>query len=358
MHEAAEQAARKIRAGLDRAQVFGNPPDVTIYRRLAKEFHPDRNKEPDAARIFAAANDIWEGKRNPFDTGARFTVLKTDGTQIILRPLAHESIPSGLRFTGKRFVGYEIKQACADQAQAVYGALKAALNGAPQSYFSFGTKAIREQCLTGPDGFLPRVEDYFAAQGGALFVRLAKEPSYVPLNLVLARAGGKLEPEHVAWILSGLYNAACYMQHTGVVHLGLTLESLYVEPATHRTALLGGWEHAVKEGAKPVLVPGWIAEALPRRYRGAKRAELGMTLEIIRALGRTLLGDPNGTQMIRDKANPISRFLLGRADGSAIDQYRDWRSATAAHFGGHRFFPMEEALVANPSIIYEEKSHG
>lgn len=352
MSEVAEEALSKLKAGFDGPAIFGDPPDKAIYRRLAKAVHPDHNSSADAAALFHAASEVWEGRPNPLAKGLRYS-FHAAGSTMHIRPREILPTASGVRLTGERFVAYEVGKECLSRAMRFYGGLTTPPFGGSFAWH-FGAPEIKVQCLTGPDGFLPRLGRIVQDNGHRILVWCMKPDSYVPLNLVLKQQGGKLDPKHVAWILSGLYNAACYMEHTGLVYLGLVMESIVVEPDTHRVMLPGGWEHAYVPGEKPGKVPLWVANQLPSKYKGGKPATLDMTLELIRAMGRVLLGDPYGSVMIRQPKTAMSAFLLAPAKGSAIDQYRDWRNATASQFGGHHFHPMDSALTASPSIVYEE----
>lgn len=338
------ELAVKLRLGLDRESVFGPKVEESDYRRMRSLFHPDKCMLPDASALFHAIQSLWEGRGNPFDVRDRFTFPLAGGSVLMTHPLSQSANATGGRVVTNKAVGYLFKKE--------YRHLAAPFYDEKHVWKFAGPGEMRKQCLTGADAFLPQFEKKYDGRNGDIFISLKKSPTAIPLDMMLKQQGGKLDMRHVAWILSGLYNAFCYMQFASIVHLGLEPSAVFVEPGTHRVSLPGGWGHAVFSGALPRPVPTWVASALPRRYRGAKKASYGMTSELILAIGRHLLGDPTGIQLGREKQTRIIRHLLSEANGTAIEQYKNWQQATSDAFGGHHFHKMDQALVEKPSIVY------
>ncbi len=67
-------------------------------------------------------------------------------------------------------------------------------------------------------------------------VAIEKKPGVYPLRLL-----GILLDRHTAWVISRLENLCCLLSYSGIVLNGLTLDNLFVEPATHQIYLYGGW---------------------------------------------------------------------------------------------------------------------
>lgn len=346
-----EQLILLLASGCDRAEVFpfGDKNDEPLYRRLRSLLHPDHCANPNAAAYFHALEELWTGKPNPFAIQKRFVYLLAGGSHLSIRPQAMARCAIGTRIVTEHGVAYVHEFTNTKLVDPYYTAKRT---------WPFANDAMKVQCLTGPDGFLPQVVDVYTGRDESVLVKVVKSSASVPLDLLLNHCGGQMEPQAVAWILSGLYNAACYLEYAGIVHLGMDLSAIFVEPANHRTTLPGGWGHAVGVGKPPRPVPHWVANALPRGVRGATVASHVMVHELIRAIGRTLLGDSTGFRYAHEKQTPMIRHLLAKAEGTAIEQYKAWRKATAETFGGHHFHKMAETITADPAIVYGGKDHG
>ena len=74
----------------------------------------------------------------------------------------------------------------------------------------------------------------------------------------------------------------------------------------------------------------------------AKRADIRLDLECIRAVGRAALGDPTGLGLVgrRDLPRPMADFLRLPSSGSAIEDYRTWNEVLSDSFGPRRFLEL------------------
>ena len=53
-----------------------------------------------------------------------------------------------------------------------------------------------------------------------------------------------IPPEHIAWIISRLLNIRCYLQHIGITHNCIDVNTVSVNPSNHWVWLFGGWWYA------------------------------------------------------------------------------------------------------------------
>ena len=82
----------------------------------------------------------------------------------------------------------------------------------------------------------------------------------------------------------------------------------------------------------------------PRCDRAVQVAGIRTDLELIRALGRELLGDISGARLMREKAAPppMLDWLRLPAPQSAVDDYHTWqRQVLTASFGERRFMKLD-----------------
>jgi len=89
---------------------------------------------------------------------------------------------------------------------------------------------------------------------------------------------------------------------------------------------------------------------LPPHATAAKRATPKLDRELIRLIGRTLLGDPGGTRLLRDPAVPaaLARWVTTPGADDGIEDYADWARARDAAFGPRRFVVLD----LTPQAIY------
>ncbi len=175
-------------------------------------------------------------------------------------------------------------------------------------------------------------------------VDLACPAELVGLADLVAHCGGRLPAAHVGWVLSSLYNIACYLDWAGLVHGAISAEACLVDPARHDLALLGGWWYAAPLAAPLAALPvhGLARLAAAGQLRRPV-ADPAQDLDAIRALGRTLLGCPHGP-MVPDHDGTVppalAAWLNGRSAGDPIDDYAGWRAVLRAAFGPPRFVPL------------------
>src|SRR5438270_350694 len=74
----------------------------------------------------------------------------------------------------------------------------------------------------------------------------------------------------------------------------------------------------------------------------ARRADIRLDLELIRGIGRALLGDETGSRLARagTAPRPLVDWLRGPASATALGDYELWGSVLEASFGARRFVKL------------------
>jgi len=172
-----------------------------------------------------------------------------------------------------------------------------------------------------------------------------KAPDLVRLQDLLDHLGGRLDPRHVAWVVSTLLNLACYLGWAELTHNALSLDTYFVSPPGHRGALLGGWWYAKPAGARPDALPAPTALCCPPDILREKRADGRTDLELVRAIGRALLGDAAAPPLLLEWLRPPTA-------GDPVADYRRWsETVLPASFGTGRIAQLDIAA----SDLYQEK---
>lgn len=310
--------------------------DKALYRTLALGFHPDRHPEHaeafkhlgelKAARDRQIADDAWGG------AGVQELRLAR-GKRLTLRYLRRFPFELGTLLIGRRSVTYLLR----DEHRALYAHAVRVIQG-----FRWADEAMRQEVQR----FLPRIELRAETSAGPVLV-ISRPPDVVRLRDALDHLGGRMDPRHVAWILGTLHNLGAYLQWAGLTHNAIDLDSYFISPGSHSGMLLGGWWYARTAGDRMTHLPGASADVwrtiVPPHAAAAREATPRLDRELIRRVGRALLGDPAGSRLLRDARIPhaLRRWVTTPGADDGIEDYADWERARDAAFARRRFVVMD-----------------
>jgi hypothetical protein len=310
--------------------------DRRLYRMLALGLHPDRHPanaeafkhlgELKAARDRQIAANTWRG-------GGIQTVALTNGKQLNIRYLRRHAFELGTLLISPHSVTYLFRE----EHHALYAHALRTIRR-----FRYANEAMRREM----ERFLPRIEVEAESTGGPVLV-IHKTPDVVRLRDALDHLGGRIDPRHVGWILSTLHNLGAWLQWAGLTHNAIDLDNYFISPGAHSGMLLGGWWYARQAGETMTHLPGssagvWRTIASVHAMT-AKKATPRLDRELIRHVGRSLLGDPGGTRLLRDATLPqaLRAWVTTPGADDGIQDYANWARARDAAFGPRRFVVMD-----------------
>jgi hypothetical protein len=317
--------------------------DRRLYRTLAMEFHPDRH--PTYGEVFKHLAGLKVTRDRQMDEGTWCgagvqELALGGGRRLRIRFLRRHAFELGTLLISARSITYLFR----DEHRSLYAQGVRAIAG-----LRFANDAMRD----GMSRFLPRIELQAETEEGPALV-ISRPPDVVRLRDVLDHLGGTMDPRHVAWILGTLHNTGAYLHWAGLTHNAIDLDSWFISPQHHAGHLLGGWWYARPAGETMTYLPGASAGVwrtiLPPHVTAARRATPKLDRELIRLVGRTLLGDPGGTRLLRDAGipEPLRRWVTTPGDDDGIQDYANWARARDAAFGRRRFIEMR----VTPQEIY------
>jgi hypothetical protein len=317
--------------------------DRRLYRRLAMDFHPDRC--PGNAEAFKRLGELKAERDRQVCAGtwcgAGVQELELDdGRRLRIRYLRRFPFELGTLLVGPRTATWLLR----DEHRALFDHAVRTIRG-----FPFANDAMRREA----GRFLPRIELEARTAAGPALV-LARDPDLVRLRDALEHLGGRMDPRHVTWILSTFHNLGAYLHWAGLTHNAIDLDSWFISPRNHSGALLGGWWYARRVGETMTHLPGTSAGVwktlAPPHAAASKRAAPMLDRELVRLVGRALLGDPGGTRLLRDPGVPaaLRRWVTTPGDDDGIRDYAGWTRAREAAFGPRRFVAMD----LTPQEIY------
>jgi hypothetical protein len=305
------------------AALTGDATDrLLTLRRLAGRWHPDHCTDPAATDVFARIQT--ERRRVTGGATAVFeSTMAGDGKRWSMPYVGTYGDELGTTYIGRRTLLEVMPLDLADLAdRAVTQTVR----------WNFASPAMEEQMRP----CLPEVATLHRTADAMLVVR-PRHPDLLRLADVMVHVG-VVPAEHVAWIGSGLWNLACYLEYAGRAHPVIEATTVWIDVARHRVVLLGGWACAGAIGERWAALPSRsLVDVTPAWQRDpVQRSALGHIQ--IRRLLRELLGDV--TAMGRAPAHapePLITFARNPAAGTAVEQYRSWQQALQATFGKPRF---------------------
>jgi hypothetical protein len=315
----------------------GSADDVKRdYRRLAMAWHPDRNRDPIAPAVFQHIGSLYDKAAARIALGASacrgpLTLAAVDGKTYELNVLRSHPFELGTMYVSNTVVAFVVDRAHADlvrRAERMIANLRYADDG------------MRRQIAR----HLPAYpfEGRFETETAYVIV-MRKQPDVLLLRDVLDHFGGRLDARHVAWVVSSLLNLCCYLQCAGITHNALSLDTCFMSPPQHSVAILGGWWYAAEAGERMAAAPAGTIAWAAHDLMTTCRADIRTDLELVRAIGRELLGDISGMRLARKSSTQRAMidWLRLPASDDPIEEYRTWRTQVLHDsFGARRFVEL------------------
>lgn len=312
----------------------GSVDDVKkVYRLLAMKWHPDRSRDPSAHAVFQHIRRMVEKAEEKIARGdwpcrgtSKFATV--DGKTYEINYLRRHGFELGTMYVANAVVAFEIDRAHAD----LIGHAERTIKG-----FRYADDRMHEQIACQ----LPAFPFAGAFQTATTYVIVMhKRPDLLLLRDVLEHFQQRLDPRHVAWVVSSLLSLCCYLQYAGITHNALSPDTCFMSPLEHSVAILGGWWYAARSGEHMVAAPASTIRWAPHDLLATRRADIRTDLELVRAIGRELLGDVYGTSPGPEKTTRqlIIKWLRLPASDNPIEEYRTWQDQILHDsFGARRF---------------------
>lgn len=295
----------------------------SVYRKMSKFWHPDL--KTGSADVFAHLTKLYRTALEKINSGrwegpALVQLHGLDNRIYPFQTLTSYAFPYGHAIIAEEAVVYIFD---ADHSTEFGYMTQRIAPGA----FNYASADMRQEF----ERYLPRIANNAALQDGRMMLQLHKTPDLVRLRDLVTHSG-KLEPTHVAWIVSSLLNLACYFTYTNIVHHDISPDTYFISPEYHSGVLLGGWYASAIRGSDIATVPKRTFEVMPFNARMMKRASTRTDLELVRLTAREIIQGP--------VPEPMGSWLTSVGTGNAFDQYKQWQDVLRRTFGARRFVPF------------------
>lgn len=314
-----------------------------VYRKLSMKWHPDRQENKlDTSSVFAHLQVLYESALKKIGSGIwtnkNELIIKSDsGSEFELKYLKKEGFELGQKYIGSSYVMWIFEKENNDLAKRMLSFIKS---------FKYPNDNMKKEISKN----LPIIKKEFLSDGKQVII-LDKDKESINLKDLLIHFNNKIDPKHVAWILSCLYNLSCYLEYSKIMHGGISIENIFVNPSQHSLSLLGGWWYAHKDEEKLIALNKHAVNIAPPKLIDNKIADKVLNLEMIKLVGRELLGNKNGVYLLKDKSipMPLIYWLRDASGNNAFKEYEFWQNNILKNsFGVRRFTKME----IQPSDIY------
>jgi len=307
------------------------------FLSLLKLWHPDVNKDEHAGMVAAHIQALYESAQAKLDKGIWVTpfLLEVPGVDGRIRKIAYrvrDTFELGEIYIGNGIVTYAINRV---HEPAVIRALK-----------NIGTIRYPDESFKKSlEPFFPKVEHYFESKDH-IFVCMRKHNDEILLSDLIEHLGGKIDPKHVAWIMSCLFNLVCFLWINDMTLNGIDTKAIFVSPAKHAGSILGGWWYSTPKGKRMDSLPPSTYKLASRKLLATKEATTQFDLECIRAVGRAALGDATGDslRMCKEIPKPMTTFLMLPSTGNPVKEYEAWSKVLVDCFGPRKFVQLNVSI--------------
>lgn len=302
----------------DSYDLFGKMTETEVkdkYRRLAFEWHADRNDSPNASQVMAHINALHD-KWLSGDYGRVLKIEEKNGAKRTFHFKYQKSRETdvGEMYIGKKMVIFRVSEDNIDLYRSAVNSIQG---------IRFPTKMLEANF----NRLVPKeLKAYETDNGG--FIGVYKGPDQINLADIL-EAKVEIEPGHLTWILDGVYNFVLLMhQVQKKMFGGLEVDSIFINPLFRTVHVLGGWWFTDSLNGTLKALPNWIIPILPNDIIKVKKAVPAIDQIAVKALGIKLLGDDTmvGSKLLKmgKKYHPLISFLRSPHSESTIKEYGEW----------------------------------
>ncbi len=305
--------------------------------RLRSKWHPDRSTCERASKVMDYISQLHEIAENRLKTGTwkgvaeiRFNTSRGKTYRFAYRTM-HE-IELGKMYVAKGLIMFVVEEKYKDLFDNGIKQIKS-IKYPPELKKEF-TQWFPKVKFVDKTTNIGLVAIFEKPEGAVLLQDLI---DYMPYD--------RIDPLHVAWITSSMYNIATFLDHVGICHNAITPTSIFVDPVNHASYLLGGWWYATADGQKLKAVPSALLKTLPKEVFDTKIAVSKYDRKAVKGVAIASLGDTSmvGMKLLarKDVPKPMLSWVRAPSGDDAIAEYDGWYKTLEKCFGKRKFIKFE-----------------
>lgn len=323
--------------------LFCYPKDSCELRRMygayAKIYHPDssdgcREVFENIVRLYNIAKDYFDGLNG----------------KSVLRGIKAKSLDGKYRSLSYAFEHSESEYTAYIGRSRIWVVFKEDYKKYYDNYtnmvksLKYADEAFKKEF----ERLVPNVEESFTTSNGQFVIIIKKTSEVVSLQDVMEADDDKGRTfkwenrnKHCAWVMSRLYNLACFLDYNDLVFNGFNIKDIYISPTFHTAMLLNGWQYTVEAGDKMIGTTKDIYDVMSIRCKDRKQAEPMTDLESIKMVGRKMF--------TRDCPKDIADFLNSASTGDCFKDWEIYNIALGKAYGKRTFiewnFDIDDILL-------------
>jgi hypothetical protein len=304
-------------------KLFSRANQSVLYKKLLSRWHPDHNGDKD---VFNHIVKLYK-KLNKDKADCILSLVDVDGESHTFDCLLKRDFELGASYICEDKVIYVIGR---DYYDLLDNALKAF------RLFRFSSDNMKSEFL----GRLPTPLKVIKTKDNFVVV-IEKDKELIRLSDYLDVIG-VMDARHVAWILSRMLNLCCYLNHIGLSHNAFSVDNVFIHPQDHSISLIGGWFYSALIGDDVKAIPAKTLEYAQSDLKHKKEGSSQTDLELIKAVGKELLGDISGSLLKEPEVpNALINWLKLPCGSSPVEEFSAWNETILQKsFGPKKFIDL------------------
>jgi len=299
------------------------------YKELAKKYHPDVAK--DNGDVFAHIHKLYSTAKERIEQGTWeipgvFIFRDIAGSEHKIRYKYRYPFEFGRMYGGDTILAYFVEK----EYHNFYANAKRRIKN-----LKFINSRMQDEFAR----CLPEIL-YEGTTAEHYVLILSKTTDVVPLRGIKELYKSGLDPKQVAWIVSSLHNVTCYLYWAGLAHLNINLDTYFISYKHHTGLLLGGWWYATSIGNTIEHVSKHTYDLMRTKLVLEKKATYPIDTELIKSVGRELMGDYMSKKRYPELV-PMIDWLLIPANQDPYKQFESWGEVLTETFGPRKFVELK-----------------
>jgi len=317
------------------------------FKNLAMKWHPDHNKNKKSNEVFSHIKELYEDavfileKKNIVNEMITVFIEKENKINHKIRYKRSYKFEMGDIYVGNTVIVYVFDKEYKDFFKNSIKIIS--------SKFSYSSDRMRNEISR----YLPEIIKYFQTEDNKYVIIIKKTKDFFLLRDVLSYYENSMDPKHVGWIISSLLNLCCYLNYIKMSNVGISLDTCFISLKYHSVLLAGGWWFSTGFGEKLKGISSKSYDYLPSKNKINNIADNKIDIEIVKMIGRELLGDIRGNKL--EKLNGLEEFkrwLLIPSSKDPVKEYDIWyNNILTKTFGIHKFIKID----VGENDIYQNK---
>lgn len=302
------------------------------YRYLSFNFHPDKNSDTRATNTFAHITMLYNQaldflKNNTWEVPGILDFVDINNKQYRIRYKKKQTFELGTRYVSDTIVAFFVDKKYDKLVKNFYTSV---------SNIKYSSDNMKKEFSRYMPSLVPLIEtkDNYV-------IIINKSPDLILLSDVLEYYKTNSFPvdwdKHVAWIHSRLLNILCFLKFNGIVHHGISTDTIWISPEHHSISVLGGWFYTTKENDKMISIPKKLFSFVPPSILNKKISNSITDGELVKALSR---------EISIKLPKPFENWLKFSASKNPMEEYKLWQDKILKESYGERKF-INLTLSAN-----------